>query len=201
MVQKVMRCLRFAFAALALLLLFVAFLVPFVSIADDVSAVGVNLNMYLFDVLGGTNGDTVDMFGSLIAAFVLFLVPCVGFLRSREAVRPFLYAVYLLGFTFGMFIFNGLSTVAEAYRPTSGIVIGPTAGLVLTYAILVLLVFILDFAETFALEPMRKLMMKARSPLSIEERLAELETLRQEGTISEEEYAEARKATLNGSKE
>lgn len=201
MVQKVMRCLRFAFAALALLLLFVAFLVPFVSITDDVSAVGVNLNMYLFDVLGGTNGDTVDMFGSLIAAFVLFLVPCVGFLKSREAVRPFLYAVYLLGFTFGMFIFNGLSTVAEAYRSTSGIVIGPTAGLVLTYAILVLLVFILDFAETFALEPMRKLMMKARSPLSIEERLAELETLRQEGTISEEEYAEARKATLNGSKE
>ena len=91
---------------------------------------------------------------------------------------------------------TGVSNATDLLNGFGGKVIDSSWILIL-YAVFLILILLLDLTSNYLFEPLYKFFHK-KDGSGLDERLSELENLKANGKISEEEYAEARRSLLNG---
>ena len=194
MVQKVLNIIKKVLALLSIILFLVACLVPMLAVTGNGTSVS-SVQVYLFDLLGAS-GESVNFFSAIFVCFVLFLAPTICFIDLRKAPKPIEYIVEMIGITFSFYLVTGVSNATDLLKGFGGKVIDSSWILIL-YAVFLILILLLDLTSNYLFEPLYKFFHK-KDGSGLDERLSELENLKANGKISEEEYAEARRSLLNG---
>ncbi len=202
MTQKILGIVKRGFALAATLLLLIAFLVPLMRVDGGSSASTVEIYLYDLLGLGGSTGDVtglvLDFFPALFAACVLFAAPAFSLVKKNRSLDAVEYVGLMIGFSFAIYLSRGVSGAVDVLG--GGPDITDSSWLLVVYAVFLIVALLIGIVSSYLLEPIAKFV-AGRGTHTIASRLKELDDLKANGTISEEEYSEARKAALHGEKE